>query len=87
MAGATSAGAQNDVHTLRLKLSCDLRSRLILELLNVSAAAHEGIGLFRQRANIAFFYQLAKSVNREHGIDILVDIGVVKSAVGNHELL
>ena len=86
VAGAAAAGAENDVHTLGLQLPGDLRAGLFLEFLDVAAAAHKGIGLVCQRADKALLHQLVEPVDGEHGVDVLVDIGVVKAAVGHHQL-
>ena len=67
------------------QLTSDLRAGFVDEFFDISAAAHKGIGLICQRADKAFCDQLVQTVDRKHRIDILVDVGVVKSAVCYHQ--
>ena len=86
VARAATARAEHDIDALRLELLRNFRARLIAEFLDVAAAAHERIGFFRQRTDKSFFYELVQAIDREHGVDVLVDVGVVEAAMRDHEL-
>ena len=74
MTGAAAAGTENDINTLLLELFGNLRSCLLTELLNISAASHEGVCLICQRSDESGVDKLMETVDREHCIDVLVDI-------------
>ena len=85
MTGTTSTGTEDDINALFFEFSGNFRSCFIHKFLHVSAAAHEGVGFCREGTDEAFFYQFMKTVDREHGIDIFVDIGVIEASVCNHQ--
>ena len=86
VARAAAARAEHDVDALRLELLRDFGAGLVPELLDVAAAAHERICFFRQRTDESLLDKLMQTVNREHGVDILVDVGIVEAAMRDHEL-
>ena len=85
MTGAASTGAEDNVYTLFFQLSGNFRTCFVFEFFDVSATTHEGVGFCRERADKAFVNQFVKTIDREHGIDIFIDIRVIKTSVCNHQ--
>ena len=86
VAGTSASGEDYCVNILFFEHLRDGRTSLVFEFLLVSAAAHES-GVYRSAgSDEAFCCQLMDSVDGEHAIDVFVNITVVISTMGYHQI-
>ena len=81
VAGTSASGEDYCVNFLFFEHLCNGRTSLAFELLLVSAAAHESCMYRRTSLDKAFFCQLMDSVDREHTVNVLINITVIISTV------
>ena len=86
VAGSSPSRHENAVNIFLLQSLSDPRTGLLCENLDISAAAHETIVERSCFLDETFLHQLVESVDREHAVDVLVNVTVIVTTVGNHQV-